>query len=242
MADLIARHVAVYAVLLAQAWGEYPGVALTHLSPPSGREPAALVGDESSPRLGSNRRDLTRRMRVHIVLTENCTADGVIDMTAGWFDPADQADERLLASTRAHMAEQDALLVGRRTFESFRGYWPNQTDDTTGITEHLNRIQKYVLSTTLQDPEWEPTTILRDFADVRALRDQPGRLGVTGSVSVAQQLTAEDLVDEYRLFVYPVLAGGGPGVVRDEVRLDLELVEAVPFPSGVTLLHYSRRR
>jgi dihydrofolate reductase len=177
-----------------------------------------------------------------IVLTENCTADGVIDMTAGWFDPGDQPDDQLVAATRAHMAEQDALLLGRSTFESFRGYWPNQTDDTTGITDHLNQVQKYVLSTTLQDPGWEPTTILRDLDEVQALRDRPGRLGVTGSISVAQQLVAADLVDEYRLLVYPVLVGPGAGVLADAGRLDLDLVEATPFPSGVTLLRYNRRR
>ena len=177
---------------------------------------------------------------MHIVLTENCTADGVIDMAAGWFDPADQTDDQLVAAMRAHMAEQDALLLGRSTFEAFRGYWPNQTDDTTGITDHLNRVQKYVLSTTLQDPEWEPTTILRDLDQVRALKDRPGRLGVTGSISVAQQLVAADLVDEYCLFVYPVLVGAGAGVLADVRRLDLDLVEATPFPSGITLLRYMR--
>ena len=109
---------------------------------------------------------------MHIVLTENCTADGVIDMAAGWFDPTDQTDDQLLAATRAQMAEQDALLLGRHTFEAFRGYWPNQTDDTTGITDHLNRVQKYVLSTTLEDPGWEPTTILRRLDEVRALRNR----------------------------------------------------------------------
>jgi dihydrofolate reductase len=57
---------------------------------------------------------------VQIVLTENCTADGVIDMAAGWFDPADQTDDHLVAVTQAHMAEQDALLLGRSTFEAFR--------------------------------------------------------------------------------------------------------------------------
>jgi dihydrofolate reductase len=179
---------------------------------------------------------------MHIVLTENCTADGVIDMSAGWFDPAGPVDEKLLAATRAHMAEQDALLMGRETFEAFRTYWSGQADDTTGITDHLNRVDKYVLSTTLQDAEWEPTTILRSFDEVIALRDQPGRLGVTGSVSVAQQLVAADLVDEYRLFVYPVLVGPGAGVVADAGRLDLDLVDATPFPSGVTLLRYRRRR
>lgn len=73
-------------------------------------------------------------------------------MAANWFDPADQTDEQQVAATRAHMVEQDALLLGRSTFEAFQSYWPNQTDDTTGITDHLNRVQKYVLSTTLQDP------------------------------------------------------------------------------------------
>jgi dihydrofolate reductase len=176
-----------------------------------------------------------------IVLTENCTADGVIDLDGGWFDPADQADEQLLAAMRAHMAEPSAgLLLGRNTFEAFRGYWPNQTDDTTGITDHLNRVQKYVLSTTLEDPMWEPTTILRDLDEVRALRNEPGRLDVGGSISVAQQLVAADLVDEYRLFVYPVLVGGGAGVLAAARRVDLDLLEATPFPSGVTLLHYKR--
>ncbi len=178
---------------------------------------------------------------MHIALTENCTADGVIDMAAGWFDPTDRTDDELLTVTRNHMAEQDALLLGRSTFEAFRDFWSPQTDDTTGITDHLNRIHKYVLSTTLVDPAWEPTTILRDLDGVRALADRPGRLGVTGSVSVAQQLVEADLVDEYRLFIYPVLAGDGPGLLSGRRRRDLELVEATPFPSGVTLLRYQRR-
>ena len=108
------------------------------------------------------------------------------------------------------MAEQDALLLDRSTFEAFRSYWPMQTDDTAGITDHLNRVQRYVLSTTLQDPGWEPTAVLRDLDEVQALRDQPGRLGVTGSISVAQQLVAADLVDEYRSSCIPCSSGPGP--------------------------------
>jgi dihydrofolate reductase len=181
-------------------------------------------------------------VRVRIVVTENITADGVIDLSAGWFDPAEQDDEQLVAAMRSQMAEEGALLVGRSTFEALRGYWPDQTADTTGISDHLNRVHKYVLSTTLQDPGWEPTTILRSFDEVRALRDEPGRLDVTGSISVVQQLVAADLVDEYRLFVYPVLVGAGAGVVGATGRVDLDLVEARSFPSGVALLHYGRRR
>jgi dihydrofolate reductase len=185
---------------------------------------------------------VARRTIVRIVLTENCTADGVIDLAGGWFDPAQQHDAELLAVTRSHMAQQDGLLLGRHTFEAFRGFWPHRTDDTTGISEHLNAVHKYVLSRTLEDPAWQPTTIMRDLDSVRALRKEPGRLGVTGSISVAQQLVEADLVDEFRLFVYPVLMGDGPGVLGDGGRRDLELLEVARFPSGVTLLRYERRR
>jgi dihydrofolate reductase len=72
--------------------------------------------------------------------------------------------------------------------------------------------------------------ILRGLDDVRALRDRPGRLGVTGSISVAQQLVEADLIDEYRLFVYPVLVGDGPGVPAGGHVRDLDFVEATSFP------------
>jgi dihydrofolate reductase len=83
------------------------------------------------------------------------------------------------------MEAQDPLLLGRVTFESFREYWPKQTDDTTGITAHLNEVQKYVMSSTLEDPQWENTIVVRgDLAsEVRALKAQPGgEIGVTTTV------------------------------------------------------------
>jgi dihydrofolate reductase len=102
-------------------------------------------------------------------------------------------------------------------------------------------VHKYVLSTTLQDPEWQPTTILRALDELRALREQPGRLGVTGSVSVAQQLADADLIDEYRFFVSPVLVRDGPRILAGGKHVRLDLVEATAFPSGVTLLRYQHR-
>ena len=122
-----------------------------------------------------------------LVVTENVTVDGVIDAAGDWFSPADDEggvdSSDVEAALREHMAAQDALLLGRKTFESFREYWPRQTDDTTGVTAHLNAVQKHVVSTTLEDPQWENSTIVRgDLADeVRHLKGQPGReIGVTG--------------------------------------------------------------
>lgn len=181
-----------------------------------------------------------------LVVTENMTLDGVIDLEGGWFSPAgaggavDTSD--IEATLREHMQAQDALLLGRVTFESFREYWPKQTDDTTGVTAHLNRVQKYVLSSTLEDPQWENTTVVQGDlgAQVGALKEQPGdEIGVTGSIGVVWALIEAGLVDEYRLFVYPTIIGQGRRLFEsDASRAPLELVESKPFHSGVVLLTY----
>jgi hypothetical protein len=91
-----------------------------------------------------------------LIVTENITLDGVIDAAGGWFAPAgddadvDQSDVE--AALREQSDAADALLLGRVTFEDMRGYWPLQADDTTGITDYLNKVSKYVVSAKLQDP------------------------------------------------------------------------------------------
>jgi dihydrofolate reductase len=128
------------------------------------------------------------------------------------------------------------------TFEEFRGYWPQQTEDTTGITDHLNAVPKFVLSRTLDDPGWENTTVLRGplGEEVARLKARPGdTLGVTGSVSVARQLVATGLVDEYRLYVYPVVLGRGARLFEGATGLPrLRLADVRPFRSGVVLMTY----
>jgi dihydrofolate reductase len=180
-----------------------------------------------------------------LVVTENMTLDGVIDAEGGWFDPAaeegaDYSD--VLAVLQRQMKRQDALLLGRVTFESFRGYWPKQTDDTTGITAHLNSVSKYVVSSTLQEPGWENTTILRGplEEDVERLKAEPGgEIGVTGSISVVHSLIAAGLVDEYRLFVFPVVLGRGARLFEDATEVGkLELVDSQTFRSGIALMSY----
>ena len=106
-----------------------------------------------------------------LIVTENITLDGVIEQAGDWFTPAgdrtDVDNGDIEATLRQQMQTQAALLLGRKTFESFRGYWPAQTHDTTGITAHLNRVSKYVLSRTLDEPAWENTTVLRgELTDV----------------------------------------------------------------------------
>jgi dihydrofolate reductase len=180
-----------------------------------------------------------------LVVTENITLDGVIDASEGWFGPtgddpaADQSD--LVDTIREQREAADAFLVGRATFEQMREYWPRQVDDETGISAYLNRVAKYVVSTSLQDPRWEQTTVLRGplDADIAALKAAPGKdIVTTGSISLVAQLVAAGLVDEYRLFTYPVVVGTGARLFAGARIPRLELVEARPFRSGVVLMRY----
>ncbi len=138
-------------------------------------------------------------------------------------------------------ARADGFLTGRVTFEAMRGFWPQQTDDTTGVTAYLNQVHKYVVSTTLQEPGWEPTTILRDLDDVHRIKSEPGTdIVCTGSISLAHALIAADLVDEYRLFVYPTVVAIGRRLFPDGTPQSLRLTNTRPFESGIVLLTYRR--
>ena len=90
-----------------------------------------------------------------LAITQNITIDGAIEMLDTWFDPETHASEEMsdvLEEIRRQDADADALLLGRQTFEDFRSYWPEQTDDTSGITAYLNQVEKYVVSSTLTEP------------------------------------------------------------------------------------------
>jgi dihydrofolate reductase len=179
-----------------------------------------------------------------LAITQNVTADGAVEMLGDWFDPT--AEDRQVTEAMNRFTERgDALLLGRRTFEDFRGFWPKQTDDHTGITDELNRVQKYVVSSTMTDPKWQNSTILTGdwLARVAELKEQPGGdIGVTGSIRVCHALIEAGLVDEYRLFVYPVVQGRGRRLFPEGSEADrLRVVDVAGFDSGVTLLHYAAR-
>ena len=180
-----------------------------------------------------------------LIVTENITLDGVIDATGGWFAPAggdsevDQSDVE--ATVRDHMAAADGFLVGRVTFEEMRGYWPHQADDSTGISDYLNRVRKYVVSSTLVDPEWEHATVVREpvWDEIRALKSAPGKdIVTTGSIALVHGLIAAALVDEYRLFLHPMVLGRGRRLFEGAELPSLRLAETRPFRSGVVLLRY----
>jgi len=181
-----------------------------------------------------------------LAITQNITVDGAIEMLDDWFDPQEQGnDQELLDETHRQDRAADGFLVGRQTFEDLRGYWPQQTEDPTGITEYLNTVQKYVVSSTLTDPGWENSTILAGDAvtEVAALKQRPGAdIVVTGSIRLCHTLITAGLVDEYRLFTYPVVQGRGRRLFPDGYSTSaLRLTDSKSFRSGITYTCYTAR-
>ncbi|MCX4725519.1 dihydrofolate reductase family protein [Streptomyces sp. NBC_01020] len=182
-----------------------------------------------------------------LAITQNITVDGSVEMLTDWFDPQGQGAvdmSDLMEESHRQDSRADALLVGRRTFEDFRGYWPQQTDDTTGITDYLNRVQKYVVSASLTDPRWEHTTVLKGdpVEEVTALKAREGGKDIvlTGSITLAHTMIAAGLVDEYRFFVYPVVQGRGRRLFPEGYGIPrLRLLESRAFRSGITLQRYA---
>ena len=152
-----------------------------------------------------------------LVVVEFITLDGVMQSlgspdedTGGGFEyggwSAPYVDEAQGQAAGEGMAATDAFLFGRKTFEKMAAFWPHQPD-TDPMAAHLNMTQKYVASSTLKDPEWQPTTVLsRDIAaEVLSIKQQTGgNIAVLGSGLLLETLIEEELVDEYRLFVHPL--------------------------------------
>ena len=107
-------------------------------------------------------------------------------------------------------ASSDAVLLGRQTFEDFRGYWPQHTDEPAGA--YLDNVQKYVVSSSMTDPQWRNSTILSGdpLDEVRRLKDSDGGdITLAGSITLAHAVLAAGLVDEIRLMVFPAVQGRG---------------------------------
>lgn len=180
-----------------------------------------------------------------LIITQNITLDGSIEMLGDWFNPETHDDE-LTAELRRQDETADALLLGRQTFQDFRSYWPHQTDDPTGIADYINGVTKYVVSSTITDPQWSNSVIVSGDAveQVRTLKAAAGGdIVATGSITLCHTLIAAGLVDEYRLFIYPYIQGGGRRLFPDGTTISGLVPAAAPvtFPGGVTLASWTAR-
>jgi dihydrofolate reductase len=159
-----------------------------------------------------------------IVVTEFISIDGVVEdpggaesyRHGGWsftFDRTEAGDKFKLDE----LTSAEAQLLGRRTYDGFAAAWPS-IQDPHGFADKMNGMPKYVVSTTLTEASWNNSTILSGdpVGEITALKQRlDGDLLVAGSVQLVHLLTAHDLVDEYRLMVFPVLLGSGKRLFAD---------------------------
>jgi class 3 adenylate cyclase/dihydrofolate reductase len=183
---------------------------------------------------------------MRLVVTAYMTLDGVVE-APGFDEHRDGRNAWALrvqseedqAYNEGQLRSAEALLLGRRTWQIWAAFWPTAVSP---LAEQLNEIPKYVVSNTLTRADWRNTTIIS--GDIRrqieALKARPGgELVVYGSPDLVDLLLAEQLVDEYRILVYPIILGSGKHLFRDRINSHhLRLVRSHAFSSGVVLLTY----
>jgi dihydrofolate reductase len=175
-----------------------------------------------------------------LIVSNSVTLDGRVDEVRDWALPGD--DDEFVKHQTDLLSHSDGLLLGRGTYEFFAAVWPSRTG---AFPDRMNSIAKYVASTTLQTLEWKNSQLIAgDVPEaVAKLKEQPGQdLVVYGSHDLKHSLLEHDLVDEYQLWVYPVVLGRGRSFFEDGVELPLDLVDTTVIPPGVAILTYQPKR
>lgn len=167
--------------------------------------------------------------------------DGVVEAPDQWHFP--YFNDEMGQAVGAAMEDSDAMLLGRKTYEEWAAYWPEQDSDVA-FADYINNIPKYVASTTLTKAEWHNTTLLRGdlAAELGELKAQPGKtIAMSGSITLVQWLLRNDLLDELRLLVHPIVMSRGRRLFVDEIgNKPLKLTSSTTFKTGVLNLVYER--
>ena len=165
------------------------------------------------------------------------TLDGVIGDPQVWGSP--YWDDEHLGYARSLLFASDALLLGRKTYEAFAQAWPSRSGDE--YTDRINRLPKYVASTTLQDTTWNANLIKGDVADqVARLKQEPGQnILKFGTGELDRALMQHNLVDEFHFWLFPLAVGSGDRLFDGIDTTHLKLDHTTRFGSGIVVLTYT---
>jgi dihydrofolate reductase len=165
--------------------------------------------------------------------------DGVVEAPETWHFP--YFNDEMGQAVGAQIAESDTMLLGRRTYEEFASYWPNQGSDVE-LADVMNGTPKLVASTTLKELDWQNSTLIEgDVAEaLTELKAGPGKdISITGSPTLVRSLLGAGVLDELRLLVHPIVVGTGKRLFPDGTdRAPLRLAKSETFSTGVLSLTY----
>ena len=163
--------------------------------------------------------------------------DGVVEAPDQWHFP--YFNDEMGAVVGAGMETNKAFLMGRTLYDEWAAYWPESTDEP--FASYFNNLPKYVISSSLENPAWNNTTVLPGDVDaVRKLKESiEGDIGMSGSATTVRWLLANGLLDELRLLVHPIAVGGGQRLFEDTPTHKLELVDSATLSTGVLNLTYA---
>jgi dihydrofolate reductase len=162
--------------------------------------------------------------------------DGVVEAPETWHFP--YFDEEMGNVVAPLMADAEAMLLGRVTYEGFAEYWPTSTDE---FADQMNGSRKYVVSTTLTSADWQNSTLVNGDVpkELARLKEEPGgNLGITGSPTLVRSLLREGLLDELHLLVHPIVVGSGKRLFDDGPQVPLRLTGSRTLGSGVVYVTY----
>jgi dihydrofolate reductase len=177
-----------------------------------------------------------------IVVSTWLTIDGIYDADTmqEWFAPFNSVAKK--EYIRESIVNADALLVGRTTYEMLSAYWPHEMNDENGPAGKLNSMEKFVISSKLENADWNNSTIIKKdiVEEVRRLKQQEGNeIQIPGSASLVQSLMKENLIDEFRFLVHPVIMGSGKRFFMEGMKTSgMKLVKMQAIDKGVVLLCY----
>lgn len=163
--------------------------------------------------------------------------DGVIESPEKWHFP--YFNDEMGAVVGEQMGKADATLLGRQTYDEFASYWP-QADPQDPFTQQMNGARKYVVSSSLENAEWENSSVITGDvrAELEALKKEQN-LGTTGSATLVRWMLAQGIVDELHLLVHPIVVGSGKKLFEDGATVPLTLVSSTTFSTGVLHLVYA---
>ena len=164
--------------------------------------------------------------------------DGVVESPDKWHFP--YFDDAMGAIIGQGMETSGAFLMGRKLYDEWSEFWPAQGPDVP-FSEFINSIPKYVLSSTVTDPAWQNTSVLRgDVAAVQAVKDSMDKdLTMSGSATTVRWLLANGLLDELGLLMHPIAVGSGQRLFEDPTTYPLKLLSSAALDTGVLHLRYA---